>query len=217
MSSKVAIQSQPKSRRGRPSVFDPLQALEDAMRLFWKNGYEGTSIDQLCRVTRMPRASLYQRHGGKEGLFLAALQHYVQVRVGPVLAALGPRGTLEQDLTQFFDAIVALATQDDPARGCLIACVLADAAGTNPRFRDELEARFAVLEDRLAARIRLAPPEGLEIESPEVHALLLASVARGIMVRARSGAPTIDLRRVGRAAAKVGQVPSAICILPMFG
>jgi len=178
------------------------------MCLFWYHGYDGTSVDLLCRGTKMPRAGLYQRYSGKEGLFLAALDHYAETRIAPLIVALGPRDTLEEDLVRFFDAVVRLATQDPAARGCLISCVLSDAASSNPRFRAELDTRFAALELRLADRIRAVGRRD-SFEQPEIQAMLLASIARGIMVRARAGTEAKALAQVGHAAATMLQVRPA--------
>ncbi|MCA1775587.1 MAG: TetR/AcrR family transcriptional regulator [Loktanella sp.] len=46
--------------RGRPRAFSTDQALDAAVRVFWAEGYDGASMDRLCRETRMPRASLYR-------------------------------------------------------------------------------------------------------------------------------------------------------------
>lgn len=179
--------------RGRPRGVTPDQALDAAMRVFWAEGYDAASVDRLCRETGMPRASLYQDFGGKEGLFLAAIAHYVETRIGPVADALGPQGTLQSDLSAFFGEVVALATRDAATPGCLISCVLAEVAGANATFRKELDRRFSALEDRIARR--LAEDAG-SCATDDTRALagMLAAVARGIMLRARSGAqaPALD-------------------------
>src|SRR6056297_1751901 len=119
----------PKPRpRGRPRSFQTAPALDAAMRLFWAEGYHAASVDRLCRETGMTRASLYQDYGGKKGLFLAVVGHYVENQLGPVAQALGPSGSLEDDLSAFFAEVVSLATRDRRTPGCLISCVLADAA-----------------------------------------------------------------------------------------
>ena len=186
--------------RGRPKGFDDQSALEAATRLFWQAGYDGASVDQLCRATRMPRASLYQSYGGKEGLFLAAIAHYVATRMAPLIAALGPNGSLQDDLTGFFAEVVRLATADPQTPGCLISCVLADAAGTNRAFRDELDRRYADLETRLADRLRQTTWRADASVSPDAAAGLAAATARGIMLRARSGQSSQDLAPVAAAA-----------------
>lgn len=186
--------------RGRPRGFEPQQALDAAVRVFWSEGYDGAAISRLSRDMGMPKASLYQEFGDKEGLFLAAICRYVETRLSTVAKALGPSGTLKADLDRFFEAVVTLATSDPATPGCLISCVLADAAGSNARLRKELDARFAALESRLRSRIEVGRREIAGAESPAVTAILLASVARGLMLRARAGTDGGTLQEVGRAA-----------------
>ncbi len=169
------------------------------MRLFWEYGYQGASIDQLCRETRMPRASLYQRFGDKQGLFLATIEHYATTRVSRVLGHLAAE-PLEAALAGFYEAVCVLATEEADARGCLISCVLADAAGSNARFRGELEMRFTRMEARLVERLAHAQGRGELAAQAEPAALatVVAAVARGIMVRARAGAPIAALRTIAK-------------------
>ncbi len=186
--------------RGRPRGFDDATALEAAMRAFWSVGYDGASVDTMCRVTNMSRASLYQSYGGKEGLFLAAIAHYAETRVAGVAAALGPQGSLYDDLTAFYAAVVGLATADPETPGCLISCVLADVAGSNEVFRAELDRRFMALELRLADRFRQDGWTDAATVSPAAAAGLAAATARGIMLRARSGRTPVELAAIGNAA-----------------
>ncbi|MGC9418944.1 MAG: TetR/AcrR family transcriptional regulator [Rhodovulum sp.] len=186
--------------RGRPRLFDEREALDAAMRVFWGEGYEGASIDTLSRAMRMPRASLYQLYRDKQGLFLATIGHYVETRIGPVVEALGPRRSLAEDLGAFYERVIALATADPQTPGCLISCVLADAAGASPAFRAELARRYDGLEARLEARFRAAG-WGEEGETgARAAAGLAAAIARGLMLRARSGAGISDLTPIARAA-----------------
>jgi len=201
MSSKISDpQGMPK--RGRPPKTEPAKVLEAAMLVFWGEGYEAASVDTLCRATGLPRASLYKTYGGKEGLFLAAIQHYAETRIGPIVAALDAGGSLTSDLTGFFHEVVALATGLQGPSGCLVSCVLSDAAGSNPKFKAELEARFAALEMRIADRLRAERQTPQADTTPEVQSLLMASVARGIMVRARAGISAEQLAPVAQTAVR---------------
>ncbi len=188
--------------RGRPRGFDEGRALDAAVRLFRAEGYDGAPVDRLCREMGMPRATLYDRFGGKEGLFLAAVARYAETRLAPVLAALGPAGTLPEDLASFYDAVLALATADSDAPGCLVSCALADAAGAHPGFRVELAARYAAMERRIAGRLRAAGWESRDGTSPEAAAGLAAAVARGLMLAARAGAGLVELRPTAEAAVR---------------
>lgn len=171
------------------------------MRIFWAEGYEAASIDHLCRESGMPRASLYQDYGGKEGLFLAAIGHYVETRFEPVAEALGPRGTLEVDLSNFFGEVIALATRDTRTLGCLISCVLAEVAGANDIFGRELDRRFSALEDRIALRFD-HEAGSYPVSDTRALAGMLAAIARGIMLRARSGSKAQDLQGIAHVAVR---------------
>lgn len=189
-------------RRGRPRGYDKASALEAAMRTFWAAGYEGTSMDTLCRVMNMPRASIYQVFGGKDGLFFAAIEHYGTTRGGPVGAALVPHGSLEDDLAEFFAAIVALGTGDPETPGCLVSNVLADAAVGSEKFRLALNRHFEGLEKSLAARLEAAGWDDSATYDVQSAAGVAAAAARGIMARARTGVSAEVLGPVGQAAAK---------------
>src|SRR5438045_2737757 len=72
-------------RRGRPRAYDPDLALSRAMDVFWKEGFAGTSLDELSAATGMNRPSLYGAFGDKRDLYIKAYQHYRErSRVGMV-------------------------------------------------------------------------------------------------------------------------------------
>ncbi|WP_250004789.1 TetR/AcrR family transcriptional regulator [Actinoplanes sp. M2I2] len=61
---------------GRPREFDVEQALERAMRVFWRRGYEGSSLTDLTAAMGITKTSMYAAFGNKEQLFRKALQRY---------------------------------------------------------------------------------------------------------------------------------------------
>ena len=67
-------------RMGRPRSFDLNKALDRALHLFWRKGYEGTSLSDLTKTMGINRPSLYAAFGDKEALFRKALERY---RGGP--------------------------------------------------------------------------------------------------------------------------------------
>ena len=67
--------------RGRPRSFDRERALERAMRLFWLQGYEATSVSDLTRAMGINPPSLYAAFGDKERLYLEAIGRYQRRRV----------------------------------------------------------------------------------------------------------------------------------------
>jgi AcrR family transcriptional regulator len=84
ITTKVSIMAETKlkqnkaSRLGRPRAFDRDQALERALDLFWRNGYEGASLSDLTEAMGINPPSLYAAFGNKEELFCKALDRYVE-------------------------------------------------------------------------------------------------------------------------------------------
>src|SRR5437867_5809784 len=76
------------SARGRPRAFDVEQALDRALEVFWRKGYEGTSLPDLTRAMGINRPSLYAAFGNKETLFRKALDRYAAGPAAYVHAAL---------------------------------------------------------------------------------------------------------------------------------
>ena len=64
--------------RGRPREFDTAAVLAEAGKVFWRNGFHATSVDDLCNATGVLRGSLYGVFGDKHGIMMAALDLYAE-------------------------------------------------------------------------------------------------------------------------------------------
>ena len=78
--------------RGRPRKVDPEEALDASMLTFWKKGYEGTSLQDLCEATGMAKPGLYACFGNKDALFEKSLSHYFDNLAMPTLEELAASG-----------------------------------------------------------------------------------------------------------------------------
>jgi AcrR family transcriptional regulator len=182
---------------GRPREFDTQKALDEAMEVFWRHGYEGATIAELTGAMGINPPSLYAAFGSKEGLLKAALDRYSEKRsefTREVLSAPTAREAVEQLLLWIAD----VHTDPDNPPGCLlVAGGLACGAGAeNVPF--ELAARRAHTEDQLCDRFVRAKQEGdLAADAdPAALARYLSAVIAGMGVLASSGANRDHLRQI---------------------
>jgi AcrR family transcriptional regulator len=188
---------------GRPRAFDADLALDRAMEVFWRHGYEGATIAQLTEAMSINPPSLYAAFGSKEGLLKAALDRYTEKRnawMETVLGAPTAHDVAERMLMETADS------QTDPANppGCLLVQGgLACGTGSeNVPF--ELATRRAQTEDQLRERFVRAKAEHdlAETADPAALARYLSAVTAGMGVMASSGADREALRQVAAVSLK---------------
>jgi TetR/AcrR family transcriptional repressor of nem operon len=83
-----AAKSEAACTRGRPREFDTDAVLAEASKVFWRQGFHATSIDDLCTATGVLRGSLYGVFGDKHGIMMAALDHYAERAVSGLVERL---------------------------------------------------------------------------------------------------------------------------------
>lgn len=185
---------------GRPREFDIDKAIERAMVLFWRKGYEGTSLTDLTQALGLTRPSLYAAFGSKEGLFRKALERYVDVPSRYVTEALKAT-TAHEVAERLLEGAIVLNT--DPRHpGCLMVGNARPCGTEMDKVRQDVAARLLDGERAIAARFRKAKADG--DLPPDCDAADLAryvrSVIYGIAVQAASGATRTQLRKVARVA-----------------
>ncbi|MGY1503397.1 TetR/AcrR family transcriptional regulator [Streptomyces sp. QTS52] len=182
---------------GRPRGFDADEALENAMRVFWGQGYEGASLTDLTNAMGITRTSMYAAFGNKEDLFRKALERYAE---GP--ASYGPRAlqepTARQVATAFLNGSVRATTRPGCPAGCLGVQGSLAAGDPGSSARDALTVwrneHTALLRDRFRQAVDEGdlPPE----TDPGLLARYLMTVSNGIAVQAAGGTPRDELQQV---------------------
>src|SRR6478752_8329148 len=104
--------------RGRPRGFDTDEALDRAVEVFWRQGYEGTTLDDLTGAMGINRPSLYAAFGNKEATFRRAVERYSQVDMSYVAEALAQTTTRAVAEHYLRSNVVAITRPGKPA-GCL--------------------------------------------------------------------------------------------------
>jgi AcrR family transcriptional regulator len=186
---------------GRPRTFDVNQALDRALEVFWRKGYEGATLCDLTAAMGINPPSLYAAFGNKEGLFRQALDRYWGLRTAfwdDALAAPTARAVAE---TLLRGTAKFLGDPCHP-KGCLAVQGALASGGEEDCIRKELEKRRGTSQAEIRERFKRARREGdLPADAdPAVLARFLATVIEGMAVQAASGATRKELERVAETA-----------------
>jgi len=191
----------PRAKKGRPLSFDREAALHQAMLLFWRHGYEATSLSDLTAAMGVTAPSIYTAFGDKRRLFLEAVDRYLS---GPVTSdsIIEAAATAEEAAWGLLRAAAIGFTGVDSPPGCLLAssaiscsAAAADVQGELAAIRRRIEAR---LHDKIVQAI-----EAYEVAADaDADALAghVMTVIQGMSTLARDGAPREKLMRVAATA-----------------
>jgi AcrR family transcriptional regulator len=181
----------------RARKFDIDEAVDAALHVFWRKGYEGTSLTDLTEALGINRPSLYAAFGSKEQLFLRAVDRYITGPAAPAAEAMkadAARDVVAKIMRFYADA----AGHPENPRGCLMvqgALVCGDEAET---VRKALVDRRHFAEAALVSRLERAKREGdlPKDARPADLARYVWTVCYGLAVQAAGGATRDQLRRV---------------------
>ena len=130
--------------RGRPRNFDPDTALDRALEVFWRHGFQAASLAELTAAMGLSKPSLYAAFGDKESLYLQALDRYVAIQIAQHTAIFDTEPDVRQALGKFLRAMATLLTDPTLPCGCLIVNGMADCGMSSTPPAIELALRKAV-------------------------------------------------------------------------
>ncbi len=182
--------------RGRPKQFDRDDALDKALQLFWRHGYEATSLADLVEATGAKAPTLYGEFGNKEGLFRAAAERYITkfAERGKALLA-NPDCSVAQAAEDFMRDTAAMYTDKDLPSGCFIICTSAALSSSSDEVAKMLRARHHFQENMLADFLRTRQKAGDLPAQTHIPTLAkyLTCILQGMSVQARDGASHEEL------------------------
>ena len=173
----------------RTKEFEPESALESAMDLFWRRGYEATSVQDLLEEMGIGRGSMYGTFGDKRELFLAALDRFEETRVARAGEILNGSPSAMEGIRRLLETTIENLVSYEPRRGCLLANTAvelaphdAEVAARISRYVRRTEDAFenALVRGRAAGEI---PAD----RDPRALARFLVNTLHGVRVLARAG------------------------------
>jgi TetR/AcrR family transcriptional regulator, transcriptional repressor for nem operon len=175
---------------GRPLEFDPDAALAAAMRLFWAQGYEATSLQALLARMGIARSSFYQAFGSKRELFISALDRYRAGLVADLRAGLAASDSGMAFLRATLASVADDARGKGGRRGCLVFNSAAEFGQADRKVAACIAASIEAFASVFADAIRQAQREG-DIDptrDPELLGRHVVCSMSGLRTFAKAGA-----------------------------
>jgi TetR/AcrR family transcriptional regulator, transcriptional repressor for nem operon len=172
---------------GRSRMFDVEEALDVALEMFWRQGYDGTPIQALCRAMDLQPGSVYAAFGSKRDLFVAAVRRYIETVSAEAVDRINGASSGLQGLREYFAHLVDAMVEGKRVRGCLITNSLVEFAARDPELAGMFQVHLARLQTSFAAALARARADGeLRPGAGPESAGMLVAVVQGMNVMAKS-------------------------------
>lgn len=181
------------AKMGRPRSFDRDEAIQQAMHLFWRHGYESTSLSALTSAIGggITPPSFYAAFGSKEGLFREVVELYVathgQVNASLWDKGLPPREAIEQALRRS----ARMQTENSHPKGCLLVISAGACSPENDRVQMALAEQRARTREGVLACVSRAVAAGELSAGTDARSLAatINTFLLGLTTQARDGVP----------------------------
>ena len=196
-------------RRGRPLSFDRETALTAATHLFWRHGYETTSVAELTAAMGITPPSLYAAFGGKKQLFLAAVDRYMNGGSVTALGLIEGAATARDAASALLRGVAIGFTGADTPAGCLVASAATSVSPAAGDVRVALAGVRSAIETALYLKAIADVSAGRLPAGTDAPALAATTVAaiQGMSTLAKDGADQPKLLAIADTVIQIWPTP----------
>jgi TetR/AcrR family transcriptional repressor of nem operon len=178
----------------RPRSFDPDEALDLARDVFWQNGFQGTSLDDITAATGIAKPSLYAAFGDKNALFLKVLDRYHARIVANAERIINEGPSARDAIERWLTGFVPFCSGVKGSRGCLSVNTASDGASDQKEVRNRIARFNRRLEQLLSNRLRADRARFPAAFDPDDAAHAIMAVYVGLMVLAKDAPDAARVR-----------------------
>ncbi|GAB7024903.1 TetR/AcrR family transcriptional regulator [Geotalea toluenoxydans] len=167
-------------------AYDPDKALNAAMQVFWSQGYEATTLQDLLQAMGLSKSSFYQAFSGKKELFLRCISLYRE-KISQGLAELLENSVSGRDFIErmLLNSAAEARRTIDMRRGCLLMNTATECAQKDRDIAERVSSGFAGLKELLIQAVRRGQTEG------EITRAVAAEVLAGYLISSLGGIKTV--------------------------
>lgn len=185
-------------RPGRPREFDNEAVLDKAIVRFSEHGYNGTSISDLNICLGLTSGSIYKAWGDKRGLFLAALDRYMDTRAEAIHLAVSAVESGRAKIEAILLLYAGMSSDVVGRRGCLVVETAVELSVGDPEIAKRIEAQQKRRETQLRGFIEEAQQDGSARASINAQstANLIMAIQQGMRVLGKTGRSLDDMQQI---------------------
>ena len=179
----------------RTREFNPEEALDKAMNLFWERGYQHTSMEDLVQHTGVSRYGLYGTFGNKDDIYRKALMRYTEMMKDEMQRHLRQPNAGRKELEASFKFIGEFISSDAGQRGCMACNTANELAPHDPEMAEHMKMLWNGLRELLDTVITQGQKDGdIRDDIPaEDLTMMLFAMEQGMAALHRSGWEIEDL------------------------
>lgn len=172
----------------RNREFDEQVVLRKAMELFWKQGYEKTSMQNLVDYMGIHRRSIYDTFGNKRSLYLASLTYYETFVAERFSVMISNSTTVKEAVRNIFHSVIESAESDTSPKGCLSVNATAELASLDQDIKEIVTEMFKHTEHMFEKMLVEGQKKGElnEVLDPKITAQLLHNNLVGLRIMVKS-------------------------------
>lgn len=132
----------------RSKEFNEEETLDKAMEIFWKQGYEKTSIQDLVGQMGIHRRSLYDTFGDKHSLFVQTLERYESLIAAQIRKQITEEMTTVESIRKIFE--LAIYSDNASPKGCLMVNTAVELSLLDNEVSQRIQSAFKQTENLIA-------------------------------------------------------------------
>lgn len=180
----------------RPREFDAQIAIDQALCVFRKQGYKGSSLQDLIRAMGISKSSFYETFGSKYALFLMTLTRFRETKAVYHFTEPNNNTSAKTLVTNMFMQLIDSVI--DGEGGCMFGSSAIEFSDTDPEVTERITNGIQQLEKMFYQILMREQKSGYKLENKNIQAISrqLTTTFYGIQVMANANLNREELSEI---------------------